>query len=212
MVLISQLAPPATRLAGLAVDDEQLEEGGDVGAFPVAVDVGFGNADGAAGKGAAGQASNCACTSSASGPGALPPTISVRPSGMRTFRNALRQRHCRRQHHARLGRQPGGDALKVRLVQSNCVHVHPSLRHSPGSSAAPRRVADRLGQGRAPAEPCPLQPEFQRLPVNSRHDLPRHERELQEASSERAITPALCMCSPRLGRLAAGCVCPVCTG
>ncbi len=41
--------------ADLFIDDEEFEEGGNIGAVPIAIHVGFGNADRAAGKGSARQ-------------------------------------------------------------------------------------------------------------------------------------------------------------
>ena len=72
--VISQLAPPADPLARLDVDDEKLQETGDVGAFPVAVHVGFGHADRAGAEGAAGQVANSSAPTRRRGRAACPPT------------------------------------------------------------------------------------------------------------------------------------------
>ena len=157
-------------LAGLDIDDEEFEEAGDVGAFPVAVHVGFGDADGAAGKGAAGQAPVVAGPLRRPDPGALPPTRTARPSGMRHLQRAARQVHGRRQHHARSTGEATCDLPEIFSRQAHRLSIR-------GPLGAPR-LFPHLHPLPAAAVPQP------RYPPELKTDLPAPSEEASDRPSE----------------------------
>jgi hypothetical protein len=103
-------------LAGLGVDDEELEKAGDVGAFPVAVHIGFGDADGAAGEGPGGQLPVLQDHFGVR-TGRLAGHQDLAAFGSGHAERAALQVHGRRQHQLRLGGEPPHDIGEILRVQ-----------------------------------------------------------------------------------------------